>query len=293
MSDHADKINRRSAHITEGVARAPNRSMYYALGYQEGDFKKPMIGVANGHSTITPCNSGLQRLADAAVIGLKEAGANPQIFGTPTISDGMAMGTEGMKYSLVSREVIADCIETCVQGPATHMLTGPVHVEGAMPGDVLQIDIERLPGLFERIGDVLATLLMEYPGPVRLFLQESRAPAQGARRPIIDLSKTVSRYAIEMTKTAQKHGILKPIPVAVSALTVVAKASLFSLAIAPKPCSVHKAWMAAVFRPMSSTRRSVISASSAGTTSLLARSTSRRWPWRRQRRLSLLNAARS
>ena len=89
--------NRRSRHITEGTARAPNRSMYYAMGYQESDFGKPMIGVANGHSTITPCNSGLQRLADAAVQSLKEAGANPQIFGTPTISDGMAMGTEGMK----------------------------------------------------------------------------------------------------------------------------------------------------------------------------------------------------
>ena len=100
-------INRRSKNITEGVARAPNRSMYYAMGYTEDDFGKPMIGVANGHSTITPCNSGLQRLADAAVDALEAAGANPQIFGTPTISDGMAMGTEGMKYSLVSREVIA------------------------------------------------------------------------------------------------------------------------------------------------------------------------------------------
>ena len=69
-------INRRSRNITEGVARAPNRSMYYALGYQEGDFDKPMIGVANGHSTITPCNSGLQKLADAAVEGIEAAGGN-------------------------------------------------------------------------------------------------------------------------------------------------------------------------------------------------------------------------
>src|SRR5947207_5050729 len=107
-------INRRSRHITEGIARAPNRSMFYALGYEEGDFKKPMIGVANGHSTITPCNSGLQKLADAAVAGIEEAGGNAQIFGTPTISDGMAMGTEGMKYSLVSREGIADCTEAWV-----------------------------------------------------------------------------------------------------------------------------------------------------------------------------------
>ena len=110
------QINRRSANITEGKARAANRSMFYAMGYQEGDFKKPMVGVANGHSTITPCNSGLQKLADAAIEGIEESGGNAQVFGTPTISDGMAMGTEGMKYSLVSREVISDCIETCVGG---------------------------------------------------------------------------------------------------------------------------------------------------------------------------------
>ncbi|HQC94594.1 MAG TPA: dihydroxy-acid dehydratase, partial [Aquabacterium sp.] len=129
--------NRRSKNITEGVARAPNRSMYYAMGYTEGDFGKPMIGVANGHSTITPCNSGLQRLADAAVIGLKEAGANPQIFGTPTISDGMAMGTEGMKYSLVSREVISDCVETCVGG---QWMDGVLVIGGCdknMPGGMM------------------------------------------------------------------------------------------------------------------------------------------------------------
>ena len=96
-------LNPRSKNITEGKSRAPNRSMYYAMGYEEGDFKKPMVGVANGHSTITPCNSGLQKLADAAIAGIEEAGGNAQVFGTPTISDGMAMGTEGMKYSLVSR----------------------------------------------------------------------------------------------------------------------------------------------------------------------------------------------
>ncbi|MEN9315400.1 MAG: dihydroxy-acid dehydratase, partial [Pseudomonadota bacterium] len=107
-------VNRRSANITQGKSRAPNRSMFYGMGYTREDFDKPMIGVANGHSTITPCNAGLQRLADAAVAEIESAGGNSQVFGVPTISDGMAMGTEGMKYSLVSREVIADCIETCV-----------------------------------------------------------------------------------------------------------------------------------------------------------------------------------
>ena len=110
------RLNERSRMVTEGVARAPNRSMYYAMGYKEKDFSKPMVGVANGHSTITPCNSGLQKLADAAVDALEEAGAKAQLFGTPTVSDGIGMGTEGMKYSLVSREVIADSIEVCVNG---------------------------------------------------------------------------------------------------------------------------------------------------------------------------------
>ena len=89
-------IKLRSSNITEGKSRAPNRSMYYGMGYKESDFGKPMVGVANGHSTITPCNSGLQKLADAAIAGILESGGNAQVFGTPTISDGMAMGTEGM-----------------------------------------------------------------------------------------------------------------------------------------------------------------------------------------------------
>ena len=149
------KINRRSAHITEGVARAPNRSMYYALGYEEGDFRKPMIGVANGHSTITPCNAGLQKLADAAVAGIEAAGGNAQIFGTPTISDGMAMGTEGMKYSLVSREVIADCIETCVLG---QWMDGVVTIGGCdknMPGAMMGMLRANVPGIFVYGGTIL------------------------------------------------------------------------------------------------------------------------------------------
>jgi dihydroxy-acid dehydratase len=142
------RFNRRSKNITEGVARAPNRSMYYGMGYQESDFGKPMIGIANGHSTITPCNSGLQKLADAAVIGLKAAGANAQLFGTPTISDGMAMGTEGMKYSLVSREVISDCVETCVGG---QWLDGVMVIGGCdknMPGGMMGMLRSNVPAIY-------------------------------------------------------------------------------------------------------------------------------------------------
>ena len=142
------RLNERSRNVTEGVARAPNRSMYYAMGYQEKDFVKPMVGVANGHSTITPCNSGLQKLADAAVSALEEAGAKAQMFGTPTVSDGIGMGTEGMKYSLISREVIADSIETCVNGL---WQDGVVVIGGCdknMPGGMMAMARTNVPSIY-------------------------------------------------------------------------------------------------------------------------------------------------
>lgn len=155
MDSKPIQMHLRSGNITEGKSRAPNRSMYYGMGYKETDFGKPMVGVANGHSTITPCNSGLQKLADAAVQGILEAGGNPQIFGTPTISDGMAMGTEGMKYSLVSREVIADCIETCVQG---QWMDGVVVVGGCdknMPGGLMGMLRANVPAIYVYGGTIL------------------------------------------------------------------------------------------------------------------------------------------
>jgi dihydroxy-acid dehydratase len=141
-------FNRRSKNITQGVARSPNRSMYYAMGYKKEDFDKPMIGIANGHSTITPCNSGLQKLADVAITAVKESGANPQVFGTPTISDGMSMGTEGMKFSLISREVIADCIETAVNG---QWMDGCVVIGGCdknMPGGMIAMARTNVPSIY-------------------------------------------------------------------------------------------------------------------------------------------------
>ncbi len=156
MADEKSPVNRRSRNITEGVARAPNRSMYYAMGYEEADFKKPMIGVANGHSTITPCNSGLQKLADAAVEALEKGGANSQTFGTPTVSDGMGMGTEGMKYSLISREVIADAIETCVNGL---WQDGVIVIGGCdknMPGGMMAMARTNVPSIYVYGGTIKA-----------------------------------------------------------------------------------------------------------------------------------------
>jgi dihydroxy-acid dehydratase len=146
--------NDRSKTVTQGVARSANRAMYYAMGYRDSDFDRPMVGVANGHSTITPCNSGLQKLADAAIATIGECDANAQVFGVPTISDGIGMGTEGMKYSLVSREVIADSIETCVNG---QWMDGVVVIGGCdknMPGAMMAIARCNVPSIFVYGGTV-------------------------------------------------------------------------------------------------------------------------------------------
>jgi dihydroxy-acid dehydratase len=146
--------NDRSRNVTQGVARSANRAMYYAMGYRDQDFERPMIGVANAHSTITPCNSGLQRLADAAIGEIARCDANSQVFGVPTVSDGIGMGTEGMKYSLVSREVIADAIETCVNG---QWMDGLIAIGGCdknMPGAMMAIARCNVPSIFVYGGTV-------------------------------------------------------------------------------------------------------------------------------------------
>ena len=141
-------LNERSRNVTQGVARSANRAMYYAMGYNDADFDKPMIGVANAHSTITPCNSGLQKLADAAIAEIARCNANSQVFGTPTISDGIGMGTEGMKYSLVSREVIADSIETACTGQSMDAVLAIGGCDKNMPGAMIAIARMNIPAIF-------------------------------------------------------------------------------------------------------------------------------------------------
>ncbi|HKI63116.1 MAG TPA: dihydroxy-acid dehydratase [Burkholderiales bacterium] len=146
--------NRRSRLITQGVARSPNRAMLRAVGFGDGDFDKPIVGVANGHSTLNPCNAGIQPLADRAIAALEAAGAKPQVFGFPTVTDGIGMGTEAMKYSLVSREVIADAIETSVNGQA---MDGALVVGGCdknMPGGVMALARMNVPGIFVYAGTI-------------------------------------------------------------------------------------------------------------------------------------------
>ena len=139
---------RRSAIVTQGTARAPNRAMLRAMGYTDEDFTKPIVGIANGYSTITPCNMGLNELATRAESALEAAGAKSQMFGTVTVSDGISMGTPGMKYSLVSREVIADAVETAVQGES---MDGVLTIGGCdknMPGAMIGIARMNVPAIF-------------------------------------------------------------------------------------------------------------------------------------------------
>jgi len=140
--------NARSHAVTRGVERAPNRSMLRAVGFKDGDFQKPIIGVANGYSTITPCNAGLNRLTDRAVSVLQEAGTMPQTFGTITVSDGISQGTEGMKYSLVSREVIADSIETVCQAQSVDGVMAIGGCDKNMPGAMMAIARLNIPAIF-------------------------------------------------------------------------------------------------------------------------------------------------
>ena len=140
--------NLRSQAVTGGVQRAPNRAMLRAVGFGDSDFTKPIVGIANGYSTITPCNMGLNDLALRATVSAKEAGAMPQMFGTITISDGISMGTEGMKYSLVSRDVIADSIETVCNGQSMDGLLAVGGCDKNMPGAMIAIARMNIPAIF-------------------------------------------------------------------------------------------------------------------------------------------------
>src|ERR1700739_2925746 len=148
------KLNKRSQLITAGVARSPNRAMLRAVGFKDGDFEKPIVGVANGHSTMNPCNAGIQPLVDRVMVALKEAGAMPQGFGFRTVTDGIGMGTEGMKYSLVSREVIADSIEVAVNGQRMDALVAVGGCDKNMPGSVMAMARMNVPGIFVYAGTI-------------------------------------------------------------------------------------------------------------------------------------------
>ena len=141
-------MKKRSDIITQGDSRAPNRAMLRAVGFGDNDFDKPIVGIANGHSTITPCNAGLQQLATAAEVALQNGGGMPQTFGIITISDGISMGTPGMKYSLISREIIADSIDTVANGQCMDGLLVIGGCDKNMPGGMMALARVNVPGIY-------------------------------------------------------------------------------------------------------------------------------------------------
>ncbi len=140
--------NWRSKIVTEGVQRSPNRAMLRAVGFGDGDFQKPIVGVASAYSTITPCNMGIAALATEAEAGIRLGGGMPQIFGTITVSDGISMGTEGMKYSLVSRDVIADSIETACNAQSMDGVLAIGGCDKNMPGAMIAMARMNIPAVF-------------------------------------------------------------------------------------------------------------------------------------------------
>ena len=148
MAQKSQPLNAKSRAITQGDRRAPSRAMLRAIGFTDEDFEKPIIGIANGQSEITPCNAGLGKLADIASVQIRKSGGMPQMFGTITISDGISMGTEGMKCSLVSREVIADSIETVCRGASMDAVLCIGGCDKNMPGAMIAMARLNIPGLF-------------------------------------------------------------------------------------------------------------------------------------------------
>src|SRR5437868_10085688 len=148
--------NLRSKAVTQGIERSPNRAMLRAVGFDDADFGKPIVGIANGFSTITPCNLSLGKLADAAIEAARRENLMPQVFGTITVSDGISMGTDGMKYSLISREVIADSIETVCQGQQMDGLIAIGGCDKNMPGAMMAIARLNIPSIFVYGGTIKA-----------------------------------------------------------------------------------------------------------------------------------------
>ena len=148
MSQNSESLNSKSRVVTQGDRRAPNRAMLRAVGFSDEDFQKPIVGVANGQSDITPCNAGLGKLADIAAAQIRKEGGMPQTFGTITISDGISMGTEGMKCSLISRDVIADSIETVCRGASMDAVICIGGCDKNMPGAMIGMARLNIPGIF-------------------------------------------------------------------------------------------------------------------------------------------------
>src|SRR5438874_5091013 len=187
MSSDAKRTSRLT---TEGPGRAPNRAMLRAVGFLDDDFDRPMIGVANLFSDITPCNAHLDRLARKGCEGIRAGGGVPQIFGAPTASDGIMMGHQGMRYSLVSREVIADSIEIVAGGMNHDGLLAVGGCDKNMPGCVMAMARLNIPSIFVYGGSIL-------PG----------VSAEGKDIHIVSIFAAVGQFQARQLSEAGSHNI--------------------------------------------------------------------------------------
>src|SRR5947209_10764699 len=182
--------NRTSRLTTEGPSRAPNRAMLRGVGFRDDDFTRPMVGVADLFSDITPCNAHLDRLALKGVEGVRAGGGVPQRFGAPTASDGIMMGHQGMRYSLVSREVIADSIEVVAGGMNHDGVLAFGGCDKNMPGCVMAMARLNVPSVFVYGGSIL-------PG----------TGSEGETLDIVSIFEAVGRYQAGNLDEAGVHKI--------------------------------------------------------------------------------------
>ena len=193
-------LNKHSKAITQGDQRAPNRAMLRAVGFGDADFAKPIVGIANGYSTITPCNAALDILARRAEAAIRAGGGMPQLFGTITVSDGISMGTEGMKYSLVSREVIADSIETAC---GAQSMDGVLAVGGCdknMPGAMIAMARMNIPAVFVYGGTIL-------PGCLTAATAPANSPNVGKDLDVVSVFEAIGQHAAGKISDEELHAV--------------------------------------------------------------------------------------
>ena len=155
MTSKFDKSRLPSRHVTEGPARAPHRSYYYAMGLTAEDIAKPFVGVVSCWNEAAPCNIALMRQAQSAKAGVNDAGGTPREFCTITVTDGIAMGHQGMKASLVSREIIADSVELTMRGHCYDALIGIAGCDKSLPGMMMSMVRLNVPSIFLYGGSIL------------------------------------------------------------------------------------------------------------------------------------------
>src|SRR6201996_7208484 len=191
MSNRFDKSRLPSRHVSVGPERAPHRSYYYAMGLTEEEIARPFVALASAGNDSAPCNTTLDAQADAALKGVEKGGGRPRRFNTIPVTDGIAMGHQGMKSSLVSREVIADSVELSVRGHCYDALVGFAGCDKSLPGMMMAMLRLNVPSIFVYGGSIL-------PGTY-----------QGRDLTVVDVFEVVGKYAAKQCPLSEVTAIEK------------------------------------------------------------------------------------